>query len=239
MNIPRASYSVALLSLLLCGTVLTGCAQQGSNRFVRVDGKAQAASKTDITAKPQTDIAGNPLDAAPAQAPAIIPQDPNVTVYPLEGPVQNPLVSERYRGVLDNTTSGGYTVFDPSVTVYPLAGNEPPAYVPGYAVPPLQGEPNSVPPKSTLPPVPTVDVSEADPSARPPVPGIVRTPVSMTRPDFAPVTLQPPSAAKPDFASPFDPSASAPVPRGPAGGNSTNAMTPKGGKSRKPMLTGY
>ncbi len=238
MKNSRAISRSVFLALLMCGTVLAGCAQQGPNRFVRVDGSKPAQQgKVDITAAPRTDIAGNPLEAAPApKAPLLPPGDPSVTVYPLEGPVQNPLVAENYRGVLDNTTSGGYTVFDPSVTVYPLVGNEPPSYVPGFAVPPLQGEPSSVPPKSTLPPLPTVDVSEADPSARPPVPGIVRQPVSMTRPDFQPVTLQPPSSARPDFASPFDPAASAPVPRGPSVGS---AMTPKGGKSRKPMLTGY
>lgn len=61
----------------------------------------------------------------------------SVIYYPLDKPIGS--VTRKfstYRSVLDNTTAGGYTVFDPSVTVYALNGaNNKPDYMPEYSVP--------------------------------------------------------------------------------------------------------
>jgi len=61
----------------------------------------------------------------------------SVIYYPLDKPAGN--VTRKfpeYRSVLDNTTAGGYTVFDPSVTVFALDGvSNKPAYLPDYSVP--------------------------------------------------------------------------------------------------------
>ena len=62
----------------------------------------------------------------------------NVIVYPIDGDLkQYPRTFPEYRGVLDNTTAGGYTVFDSSVTVYAVEGDASmrPSYLPDYAVP--------------------------------------------------------------------------------------------------------
>ena len=63
----------------------------------------------------------------------------NVTIFPLTGstmPHESRL--NEYRGVLNNTTAGGYTVFDQSVTVFPVEGvmsSGRPSYLPEYSVP--------------------------------------------------------------------------------------------------------
>lgn len=61
----------------------------------------------------------------------------SVIYYPLDKPAGE--VTQKfpeYRSVLDNTTAGGYTVFDPSVTVYALDGQSAkPNYLPEYSVP--------------------------------------------------------------------------------------------------------
>ena len=62
----------------------------------------------------------------------------NVIVYPIDGDLKDyPRTFPEYRGVLDNTTAGGYTVFDPSVMVYAVEGDAQmrPSYLPDYAVP--------------------------------------------------------------------------------------------------------
>jgi hypothetical protein len=63
--------------------------------------------------------------------------NPNVIVYPVTGDLsQSNRAFAKYRGVVENTTAGGYTVFDPSVTVYALEGQGmKPAYLPEYSVP--------------------------------------------------------------------------------------------------------
>lgn len=129
--------------------------------------------------------------------------DTSVKIYPLDGAVVNTADAGSARSVLDNTTSGGYTVFDPSVTVYPLPGADAPAYIADYAVPPYgvvqqapqpqaaqalrsrapemdAGEGLALAPlpeealSQSLPPVRTVDVPGVDPYKRPPVPGLAR-----------------------------------------------------------------
>ncbi len=61
----------------------------------------------------------------------------SVIYYPINKPAG--AVKQKfpeYRGVLDNTTAGGYTVFDPSVTVYAVDGQSVrPSYLPEYSVP--------------------------------------------------------------------------------------------------------
>lgn len=159
----------------------------------------------------------------PYGAPAVS-SDPRVQQFPLDGPVPNTLTQDRTRSVIDNTTAGGYTVFDDSVTVYPLPGETTPDYLPAYAVPPLDKQYKPEAPmvgapiglasaSSTLPPVPTVDVPEADPYAKPPVPGAIRKPLMLTAPE--PVTMQPPSSARPPMKSPFTGSDSGAKPRAP------------------------
>ncbi len=166
----------------------------------------------------------------------IVPTDPNVTVFPLDGPAKNPLTTDRTHSVLDNTTAGGYTVFDKSVTVYPLPGDDVPAYMPNYAVPPLGGNykspeeqgvgrPMGLASAGILPPVPNVEVNET--KTKPPVTQ-ARSPMSLTSPE--PLTMQPPSQARKPMLSPFvdDDGAQA--------GKSTDRNAPK---ARAPMLSGY
>lgn len=195
------------------------------------------------------DVPAKSIDATVADAKQpIVPNDPGVAVYDLGGPMVNPLVTNRTHSVLDNTTSGGYTVFDDSVTVYPLPGESAPAYMPTYAVPPLQAQykpqapmvgqqPMGLASAGMLPPVKNVDVGEADPYAKPPVPGAVRKPLTLTAPQ--PLTLQAPSAARPPMASPFQGgslTAAEPTPTPPQA--TTSASMTEGRKSG-PMLTGY
>jgi hypothetical protein len=61
----------------------------------------------------------------------------NVIVYPVEGDLSSKHQTfPEYRGVLDNTTRGGYTVFDSSVTVFAVEGRTGrPQYLPNYSVP--------------------------------------------------------------------------------------------------------
>jgi len=61
----------------------------------------------------------------------------NVIYYPLDKPAGDVTHKfPQYRGVLENTTGGGYTVFDPSVTVYAIEqGQTKPSYLPEYSVP--------------------------------------------------------------------------------------------------------
>lgn len=62
----------------------------------------------------------------------------NVIVYAVDEAVnENKREFPEYRGVIENTTAGGYTVFDPSVTVYAVEGatNMRPSYLPRYSVP--------------------------------------------------------------------------------------------------------
>jgi hypothetical protein len=181
----------ALLAFV-CTLALGGCQTPAATR----PGDAVDANKDpnaiEITGSATTSMVDTP----------IVPVNPNVTVYPLDGPVQNPLSVERTHSVLENTTSGGYTVFDESVTVYPLPGDDVPAFMPPYAVPPLKGQPaGMVSASGLLPPVPNIDVRNADPYAKPPVSGAVRKPLLLTAAD--PVTLQPPSDVRPPLKSPF------------------------------------
>ncbi len=89
------------------------------------------------------------IEMAPASSPAVMKHAPvkinkevifsnkSVIYYPLDKPagaVQQKFPT--YQSVLDNTTAGGYTVFDPSVTVYSLSGaSNKPTYLPQYSVP--------------------------------------------------------------------------------------------------------
>lgn len=61
----------------------------------------------------------------------------NVIVYPVEGNLSKKRQEfPEYRGVMENTTRGGYTVFDSSVTVFAVEGTtHRPQYLPRYSVP--------------------------------------------------------------------------------------------------------
>ena len=61
----------------------------------------------------------------------------SVIVFPVTGAIdQGRTKFPENRGVLNNTTEGGYTVFDPSVTVFAVGGQGArPAYLPPYSVP--------------------------------------------------------------------------------------------------------
>jgi|GEM_PF-1863457 len=202
-----------ILSLILCTAALGACAAAGQ--------KSQTASGDAPTLGVNgrnIEITGGVYDMNKQQRAPIISNDPSVKVFGLDGPVENPLTVERGNSVLDNTTAGGYTVFDDSVKVYPLPGDTVPGFVPSYAVPPLEnqygerkmaGTPTSLA-ASTLPPVPTVEVGTADPYANPPVSGRAtrasltdaeRQPMALT--DAEPNGLQPPSNVRPPMKSPF------------------------------------
>lgn len=168
----------------------------------------QGSTKVDVTAQPKKEdpfeITGKIYDMNNVPPPKIEPNDPNVSVYSTDGPLVNPLTEDRTHSVIDNTTAGGYTVFDESVKVFPLPGDDVPAYVPSYAVPPLEGqyaakqpgmvgEPMGLASAGMLPPVPNMDVKNVP----------VKKPMSLTSPE--PVTMQPPVADLPDtMQSPFD-----------------------------------
>lgn len=61
----------------------------------------------------------------------------NVIVYPVDGDLSlERKTFPEYRGVMENTTRGGYTVFDSSVTVFSVEGRtDRPEYLPHYSVP--------------------------------------------------------------------------------------------------------
>lgn len=190
----------SLLSLMLCGSMLTACAQK--TPVETIDIGVNGSQNIEITGG----IYGEDQKRAP-----IISNDPSVAVFPLDGPVENPLTTERYNSVLDNTTAGGYTVFDDSVKVYPLPGDEVPSFVPAYAVPPLKAQYKPEAPmvgqkltsltESNLPPVPTVEIGSADPYANPPISGAVRQPLTLTNPE--PLAMQAPSDVRGPMLSPF------------------------------------
>jgi len=227
-----------ILSLMLCGTMLTACAQQHqTGETVDIGVVGSNTQKIDIT--------GGIYNENPAASTPIVSNDPDVKVYPLDGPIENPLTEQKDHSVLDNTTAGGYTVFDDSVKVYPLPGEDVPAYVPIYSVPPLKNQYKPEAPMvgqqlttmsgSTLPPVPTVEVGNADPFANPPVSGAVRQPLTLTNPE--PLTMQAPSSARPAMKSPFaldDPSA---IPAEASSEHDPMLPQEQQGAPRAPMLT--
>ena len=183
---------------VLCSLALTACASSAP----------EGSTKVDVTAKTQQqeafEITGKVYDMNNVPNPPIVPNDPRVSVYKTDGPLINPLNEDRTHSVLENTTSGGYTVFDESVRVYPLPGNDTPDYLPTYAVPPLEGqyaqkqpkqgigEPMGLASAGILPPVQNVEVRS-----------VPRKPMSLTAPE--PLTMQPPVAdTAPPMKSPFD-----------------------------------
>lgn len=91
---------------------------------------------------------------------ATIMSNENVIVYPVDGDTNsNRREFPEYRSIIENTTAGGYTVFDQSVTVYPVEGGAVPrpSYLPEYSVPKyVQPKLNSVPlrGRDSLMPVP-------------------------------------------------------------------------------------
>lgn len=188
----------------------------------------------------------------------IITNDPRVSVYPLDGPVQNPLSVERYTSVVENTTSGGYTVFDESVKVYPLPGSEVPAFVPPHAVPPYAGAagagggrvgaPTSLT-HSNLPPVPTMAVGAADPFANPPVDGMMRQPAMLIADEGAQQVRAPQGGSQGVYgqgaslgagrvSAPVSTTVSAPASSGVSGGGVSSGGA-SGGRKASPLLTGY
>lgn len=187
-----------------CTLALAACQTTGKTpaKSAAAPVDAAQASAIEITGESTTSMTTEPM----------VPTDPSVQTFPTEGSFENPLTRDRTHSVLDNTTAGGYTVFDESVTVYPLPGEDAPAYMPDYAVPPLMGQvkpqaphvgqqPLGLASAGMLPPVPNVMVPDADPYAKPPVSGAVRQPLTLTEPE--PLTMQPPSDARPPMKSPF------------------------------------
>lgn len=68
---------------------------------------------------------------------ASLMSNPNVIVFPVDGDISHERRTfPEYRGVIENTTAGGYTVMDPSVTVFAVddVGTRP-EYLPEYSVP--------------------------------------------------------------------------------------------------------
>ena len=78
----------------------------------------------------------HPKDNSHMDTPELMSNN-NVIVYPITGDITDQKQTfAQYRGVVENTTAGGYTVFDPSVTVYAVEGQGmKPAYLPDYSVP--------------------------------------------------------------------------------------------------------
>jgi len=240
-----------ILLTSMCALALSACGTAGT--------AANKGKSIEITGGTSTTMSNEP----------IVPSDPNVQVFPTEGTYKNPLSGKAGHGVLDNTTSGGYTVFDESVTVYPLPGENAPAYVPSYAVPPFAmmerddvsraGQTAGMASASALPPVPNVDVTSADPYSKPPTSGAMRQPLMLTAPE--PLKMQPLAQARAAAPSPFQPApATTGKPRAPQLTGIADAVPPRAaavatptpltpaapksaitaaGKRSAPSLTGY
>lgn len=239
-----------ILLSLACAVALSACAtgqpsHQQPGAAARIDGGPQQAVDiaNDIAAMPQADI----------------PQQHNVQTFETSGAFRNPLAPTRPQGVLENTTTGGYTVFDESVTVYPLPGETAPGFLPAYAVPPLKeqygtpqeapqlrepgmvGRPIGLASAGMLPPVKNIEVAEADPFAKAPVSGQVRRPLTLTAPE--PVTMQPPVSAMAGPRSPFaatgDDMSASPYDMSAAPAPVASATPSMQAGRRSPSLTGY
>lgn len=199
-----------ILLITVCALAVTAC-QSTKAKEDRLPGKREPI---EITGGISELGAHDPL----------VTDDPSIQRFPTEGDFKNPLDADRTHSVLDNTTAGGYTAFDDSVKVYPLPGEEVPAYLPNYAVPPLKNQygqeqpmvgqrPMGLASAGMLPPVPNTEVvmpseqpnltgiPDADPYSNPPVSGAVRQPMTLPTPE--PLAMQPPVAARPPMPSPF------------------------------------
>lgn len=119
---------------------------------------------------------------------------PSVIVFPVDGPIDPDRRSfPEYRGVVENTTAGGYTVFDPSVTVFAVEGpGQRPDYLPEYAVPryaeqfyPVVAYPetanNPLMPMDSAGPVPIAPGIKAEPLPKPRLPRMTGTPQTDNR----------------------------------------------------------
>lgn len=118
------------LALIGCAALwLSGCAAQETPKPVApaVSALPPAATITHPMPEPSPSI----------DTPLTYGGDARVQVFPLDGPVINPLALDRTRSAVDNTTRDGYTVFNEEVTVYPVAPDTKPNYIPNYTVPPL------------------------------------------------------------------------------------------------------
>lgn len=108
----------------------------------------------------------------------------DVQVFPLEGDIPDPFRASRKRvSVLDNTTSGGYTVLTPGVQVFPLDDTHEPMILGGRQAPSLNED---------------LPVKEVSP--------LSFGPASDDLPPIEPspkLTMPAPSALKPPIASPF------------------------------------
>lgn len=231
-----------ILLSCVCALALSACA-------AGQPGNKQPGPTAIVKPKTAVDIANEIAAIQPAQ----IPMDPGVQMYNTSGPFSNPLKGDHTHSILDNTTAGGYTVFDESVTVYPLPGENLPGFMPTYAVPPYKGgiaepaprmpgmvgQPMGLASAGILPPVRNVDVAAADPYARPPVAGQVRKPLTLTAPE--PLSMQPPVSATPAPRSPFAGSLTAaePVAAAPAPEPVMAAAPGMQAGRRSPSLTGY
>lgn len=219
-----------IVLLGVCALALGACTASKSKE-VKLDGKREVLDLT--------------LTQAVTNAYPVMPNDPRVQTYGTEGQYQNPLDVDRTHSVLDNTTAGGYTVFDESVRVFPLSGDEAPAYVPHYSVPPLKGQykpeapmvgqrPLGLASAGMLPPVQNVEIDEmpqADPYANPPVAGAVRQPMMLTAQE--PLTMQPPADARAPMPSPFIKAEESAAPE------VIQQSVTTAGRRSSPMLTGY
>lgn len=161
----------------------------------------------------------------------------NVIVYSLsEDVTDNRREFPEYRSVLENTTAGGFTVFDPSVTVFPVeeGANARPSYLPHYSVPQYAQQYRSPAPAVALP----------DYQAQPLAP--VGAPVTLQSP--TPIvqarSLQPNSVSRPWI----DDQAPVNMPRAPRVAESApvtdtmiSPVTQKQAPARRspPILTGY
>jgi hypothetical protein len=121
---------ILTMTLLLFG--LTGC-QHWQNLMGNFDTVEPRQSNVAVQPTPV-----NVLTPTPDQQMnmANMMSNESVIVFPLDANAKQPRDFPAARGVVDNTTSGGYTVFDPSVTVFALDGmSAKPDYLPEYSVP--------------------------------------------------------------------------------------------------------
>jgi hypothetical protein len=120
---------ILTMTILVFG--LTGC-QHWQNLIGNFD--TGESHQTNVVAQPlPTDVLTPTPDTMTM---ANLMSNESVIVYSLDQNAKQPRDFPAARGVVDNTTSGGYTVFDPSVTVFALDGmSAKPAYLPEYSVP--------------------------------------------------------------------------------------------------------
>jgi hypothetical protein len=117
----RISKNTALMLVFAVG--LGACQHQQKAPVVQKEQKSPFETGSAMLAEPTYGI--GPLPTTGMIDVSRIASTEDIQVFPLEGAVADPFAgSKRHRSILENTTTGGYTVLTPGVQVFPLDGKE-------------------------------------------------------------------------------------------------------------------